>query len=337
MSDDKQLDLFNKDVRDKDISSITRLFQEVKRYRNSIEFIKKLEFYSNFPYIGVYNAALVEQQRPGARMVLTVKKWAELYNRKIKPNARPIIILKPFYPVDFLFDINDTKQKDKTSKQEENRIIEQIIHQHKVDCSHDIRFYLDNLIDNLPKFGISYQKYVVGSTINSEIRNVNPNDSEELKVFINNKHVVTHHNYFAISVKMNAYSSEELALIIHELGHLFCQHIRCSWWDQRFFTKEVKEFEAETVSYLVCKRLDIKTNSIKYLAEYVDANLEIPPIDINCVFEAVDLIEKMVKENLDVTKCVMYKKDEAFKAKVDGEKAKIKGEREKAKEAKQSF
>ena len=37
----------------------------------TFEFKKKLDFYCGFPYLGVYNAALVEQQRPGARLVLT--------------------------------------------------------------------------------------------------------------------------------------------------------------------------------------------------------------------------------------------------------------------------
>ena len=83
MSEEKQLELFE-DNRDKDISSIDRLFRDVKRYRKSSEFKKKLDFYCGFPYLGVYNAALVEQQRPGARLVLTTKKWEELYNRRIK-------------------------------------------------------------------------------------------------------------------------------------------------------------------------------------------------------------------------------------------------------------
>ena len=109
MSNNKQPDLFDEEKRDKDISSIDRLFRDVKRYRKCSEFKKKLEFYASFPYLGVYNAALVEQQRPGARFVLTSKKWLEKYNRKIKPNARPVIILMPFYPVEFLFDITDTK------------------------------------------------------------------------------------------------------------------------------------------------------------------------------------------------------------------------------------
>ena len=303
MSEDTQLELFDQDYRDKDISSITRLFKDVKRYRNSSEFKKKLDFYASFPYLGVYNAALVEQQRPGARLVLTVKKWAELYNRKIKTNARPVIILMPFYPVEFLFDVSDTKPKDNRRKREENIIIEEIIKQHRASCKQEIWYYLDNLMDNLPKFGIRYEKAVYGSEIKAEIR---VDTSEELQIKIRKDHFVKHHNYFTIL-------------------------------DNRFYTKEVKEFEAETVSYLVCKRLGINTRSEEYLSYYMKENENIPDIDINCIFEAVDIIEKMITGNLDVTRCVMYKKDPAFKEKVKKELDLIKEEQSKAKAAKQSF
>ena len=43
MSKEKELDLFDEDVRDRDISSITRLFRDIKQYRKSAEFMKKLD------------------------------------------------------------------------------------------------------------------------------------------------------------------------------------------------------------------------------------------------------------------------------------------------------
>ena len=325
MSEDKQLELFD-DILDKDISSIDRLFLDVKQYRKCSDFKKKLDFYSSFPYLSAYNAALVEQQRPGARFVLTAKKWRELHNRKIKANARPVIILMPFYPVDFLFDITDTKPIDKNSKENDNIVIEQIINQFTASCQHEVRFYLDNIDKNLPKQGISYNNQLItGSELQAEIRQ---DQSEELYFKINNEHVVKHHNYFTISINMRATPTEMLVAIFHELGHLFCQHIECTWWKGRYYTKAIKEFEAETVSYLVCKRLGIHTHSVEYLANYLETNDNIPPISIECVFQAVDMIEQMAKGNIDITKCLLYKKDSSFKEKVNKEKVKIKMEKE---------
>lgn len=335
MSKDKQKDLFENQDRAKEIASINRLFQDVKRYRKSENFKKMLDFYARFPYLGVYNAALVEQQRPGARMVLTIKKWAELYKRKIKPNARPVIILLPFYPVEFLFDIYDTRPKGKYNKEDDNFTIEQIINRHKAECTYDVGFYLSNIEENLPKYGIAYHSnYVVGSEIQAEIR---VDNSEEIIVKIDKGYVVKHNSHFILSVRSGANKAEQLASIFHELGHLFCLHLAYPWFKDRSYSKEVKEFEAEVVSYLVCSRIGIKTSSMEYLAYYVDENEEIPPIDIERIFDAVDLIEQIIKGKRDVAKCLLYKKDDAFKAKVDLEKAKIKEEQEKAKKTSQSF
>ena len=335
MSDIKQKDLFENKDREKDIASINRLFQDVKRYRKSDNFKMMLDFYASFPYLGVYNAALVEQQRPGAKMVLTVDKWAKLYKRKLKPNARPVIILLPFYPVEFLFDIYDTRPNGKYNKVEDNFVIDRIINRHRAECKSEVGFYLSNLKENLPKFGIAYHNnYVVGSEIQSEIR---VDDSEELRVKINKDQYIRHNSYFILSVRSGANDAEQLASIFHELGHLFCLHMAHPWFKDRSYTKEIKEFEAEVVSYLVCSRIGIRTRSMEYLAYYVEDNEEIPPIDIERIFDAVDLIEQIIKGQRDVTKCLLYKKDEAFKEKVDKEKELFKQEQTKAKAAKKSF
>jgi len=335
MSDIKQKDLFENKDREKDIASINRLFQDVKRYRKSDNFKMMLDFYASFPYLGVYNAALVEQQRPGAKMVLTVDKWAKLYKRKLKPNARPVIILLPFYPVEFLFDIYDTRPNGKYNKVEDNFVIDRIINRHRAECKSEVGFYLSNLKENLPKFGIAYHNnYVVGSEIQSEIRIDN---SEELRVKINKDQSITHNSHFILSVRSGANDAEQLASIFHELGHLFCLHMVHPWFKDRSYTKEVKEFEAEVVSYLVCSRIGIMTQSMEYLAYYVQDNEEIPPIDIERIFDAVDLIEQIIKGKRDVTKCLLYKKDKAFKKKVDKEKELIKQEHIKAKALKGSY
>lgn len=312
MNKTKQLELFDKDVHDKDLSSIDRLYRDVKIYSNSSEFKKKLNFYCKFPYLGVYNSALVEQQRPGARLVLTTKKWKELYNRKIKSNARPVIILMPFYPVDFLFDIADTKPIDSKLKTDDD-VIEHIINQYRAESKNDIDYYYNNMMKNLPRQGVFYDRYTTGSELQAEIRICT---SEKLKIQIDKDNEVIHHSYFSVNVSNRASRAEELASLFHELAHLYCQHIPCSWWKGRFYTKETKEFEAETVSYLVCQRLGIKTNSVEYLSYYVKDE-QLPPILIDFIFQAVDIIERMARDNMSAKTCLLYKKDKDYKDNVD--------------------
>lgn len=334
MSEIKQLDLFDADERDKELSTIDQLFKDVKRYRKCSEFQKRLEFYSNFPYLGVYNAELVAQQRPGARFVLTAKKWEEDYNRKIKPNARPLIILVPFHPVDFLFDITDTKPIDNLKKADDNAIIERIIERYMDDYKRVDGFYMDNLEVNMAKQGIYYKRISAGSELYAEIRN---DHSEKLYVQVYKDVVLPHHNYFTISVNYSLSRTEILSRIFHELAHLYCHHFTCSWWEGRSCSTTEKEFEAETVSFLVCQRLGIKSHSVEYLADYFAKNNLIPEISAELVFQAVDIIQDMASGYMSVIDCLLYKKDKEFKSKVDIEREKKKKERERVKAAKGIF
>ena len=321
--------------RERELSSIDRLFQELRQYCTGVEFMKKLEFYTKFPYIGVYNAALVQEQRPGARFVLTAYKWKNKYQRKIKLNSRPVMILLPFYPVEFLFDISDTEPIYNDPYCDDDQVIEEIINDHMVSCVHDIEVYFRNLTINLPKCGISYDHdFIVGSQLRAATR---VNSSEKLRVQVFKDLRIIYHNHFAISVDLKAKGAEELALLFHELAHLFCRHIAYSWWKTRNCTEEEKEFEAETVSYLVCRRLGIDYNPTKYLSGYVDNNLEIPNISLDCIFHAVDQIESLAKGYVEISKSILYKNDDTFKEIVEEERKRINNKRARAKATQQSF
>jgi hypothetical protein len=92
------------------------------------------------------------------------------------------------------------------------------------------------------------------------------------------------------------------ATLVHELAHLYCGHFGTpnkNWWpDRRGLADPAEEFEAESVCYLVCKRLGIDNPSEKYLSGYVGQNKAIPMISLDCVMTAAGLIERMGREHL---------------------------------------
>lgn len=308
-------DVINEEQRDKERSSIDRLFKDIKDYTTGPEFLKKLQFYTQFPYLGAYNAALVAEQRPGARFVLTAREWKRR-GRKIKHNARPVMILLPFYPVEFLFDVSDTDPIFESTY--DNEIIEDIIHEHLSSCSFSPSYYWENLYNNMPKFGISHNtNYHVGALIQAETI---ASHSVHIRVRALKNFVVNYKSNFIISIDSKADQVEALALTFHELAHIFCHHINHNWWKDRLCTTEEKEFEAETVAFLVCRRLDIDYNPVKYLAGYVDVDCKIPDISLDSVFRAVDLIEQMSKEHMGINSCFLYKFDETFRQIVNEER-----------------
>ena len=55
----------------------------------------------------------------------------------------------------------------------------------------------------------------------------------------------------------------------------------------------MEEFEAECVSYLVCRRAGLKTRAEEYLCGYLDAHAKIPKVSFDAVFKAAQRIEAM--------------------------------------------
>jgi len=90
--------------------------------------------------------------------------------------------------------------------------------------------------------------------------------------------------------------------IVHELAHLYCGHLGTpnpQWWpDRRGLNHIVREFEAESIAYLVSTRAGIDNPSEQYLAGYVGKQEQVPPISLECTMKAAGLIEHMGREKM---------------------------------------
>ncbi|PKL45171.1 MAG: hypothetical protein CVV41_03515 [Candidatus Riflebacteria bacterium HGW-Riflebacteria-1] len=102
---------------------------------------------------------------------------------------------------------------------------------------------------------------------------------------------------YLIQLSNNASKESQLVSLLHELVHLYCGHLSTpdeNWWpDRPGLSLAVKEFEAESVAYIVCSRAGIKNQSKLYLADYLQKNNEIPEISFDHVMKAAFLIENM--------------------------------------------
>lgn len=54
---------------------------------------------------------LLLMQKPGLSYVASAYDWRERFGRKPKEEARPLLILWPFGPVAFVYDVLDTEGK----------------------------------------------------------------------------------------------------------------------------------------------------------------------------------------------------------------------------------
>ena len=297
----------------------------VKSYRDSNEFKKMLDFIGSFPYLAPYNAMLVQMQKPGATFVLTGKKWAE-YGRQPKLNGQKLIVLKPFGPVQCVFDFEDTEPiPNATEVMEEADLIKKYTESLQQAQGDLDKKKLETLVSNLPVYGIYLDDNFLAA--NSYGGYIMPYHDQKLNVWIDKDCYIKVSSCFVISVNKKQSNAVKFHTLWHELGHLFCKHQCYDKRKKRKLTLKEEEFEAETVAWLMCKRHGISNPSEEYLASYAPKG-EIPICSTELIMRAVTEIERMVDGAVSVNDSMWYKEDSAFKASVNAQRQELKRSRQ---------
>ncbi|MBW1999912.1 MAG: hypothetical protein JRJ29_18370 [Deltaproteobacteria bacterium] len=274
-----------------DLFNATFAYRTSKKYYELMQFVKRFRFYSP------YNALLIHIQRPGARFVAPASRWKRLYRRHVKPNANPLVILQPMGPVMFVFDVSDTESgPDSIPLPIE---VEKPFEVRRGKIGGELKW----TIENAKRDGIRIHGQKTGSQAAGSIQSVKGRPPLPPLIFQIGKDKQGNPIYEEIAVRYELLLNENLsresryATIVHELAHLYCGHLgtpNTKWWpDRRGLSHVVVEFEAESVTYLVCERLGIDNPSVEYLANYVKTREDVPSISLECVMKAAGLIESM--------------------------------------------
>lgn len=268
------------------INALDQLYRSSRIYHRSKDYMQLLHFVAKFRRYSTYNCLLMHIQRPNAGYVASVSDWKYRFGRYPVRNARPIIILQPFGPVMFLYDIEDTEGDvvpDLALKPFDTKgylpesVYERTIQNcllHQIEVRHEP--------DSLFSAGKAIR---VGPQARSVYKDMKLLPSTEYLVLLNSKHSIA-----------GKYSS-----LAHELGHIFCGHLgvdELAWWAEPS-SESLNDFEveAESVSYLVCQRAGLTTTSDSYLSNYrTPDDIEMPNFSLNSVFQATDYIEQMGKK-----------------------------------------
>lgn len=290
-------------VWDRDMArrALDDLFSHARHYRSSKAYWELIRFVSRFHFYSPFNAMLVHVQMPGATFVAPAHRWLRDYRRRIKPAARPLVILQPMGPVMFVFDVSGTEPVDGASSLP--REVEQPF---EVRHGHVGR-ELPLTIENAKRDGVRVDERKAGSQSAGQIGVAKPGKHFDILVKMKPEPVyVQVPVQYEILVNSDHSRQAQYATLVHELAHLYCGHLGTpneKWWpDRRGLSEAAEEFEAESVTYLVCARLGIANPSASYLAGYLTANSEVPPISLDCVMKVAGQIEKMGRERLSPRK-----------------------------------
>lgn len=259
--------------------TIDELFRRSWSYKNSKQFVKFFDFIAGFQHYSRYNTMLVYLQNEEVTFFGGKSFWQKKFNRTIKENARPYVILAPMSPVMLVYDIFETEGF----------------------CSPEE--FLKRGLGALPfevKGQIENKLY---SGVEKLVGNYGIKLSYKPLSFFHGGYVTTiFSNKLEIVLKENASNEENIAVMVHELAHLLLGHtghkeIKNSVTDKRIkitnrkLSRTVEELEAEAVSYLICYKLGLMTRGAEYIAGYIKSPSDLLEFSYEMVIKTADKIE----------------------------------------------
>lgn len=280
------------------VSLLEELLTNTRNFKQSEagrRFFETLVFIKQSRYLAPFNAMLVKQQRPEASFALSEDRWWKCHQRKPRPGAHPIIVMIPFGPVDFIYDIKDIEGIDKhpvrgcfpnlPTEELCRRLFPSSI------IPPDIDNMLKELILNCSRQGLDFREtpLPIGLAGRVSLRQARMN-RDEIKA--------TGRPLYNYEMEVNSTHPVEIrfAAMVHELAHVFCEHL--NEFDVAQFqrkTKEDREFEAEAAAYLLCYRHGLRPKSEQYLAGYLMEGREPSLANFGVIITAVKKIEDLLK------------------------------------------
>ncbi len=254
-------------------SLLSDLLERSRLYHTSKDYLDLLGFVSRLRNFAPFNAMLLQIQRPGLTYAASEYDWRTRFNRTIKEDARPLLILWPFGPVAFVYDKVDTEGDELPAD------VAQSFHAMGPMTEADIQ----KAIRGLANRGINVKLIDSGDAnagkIEAKRRSTAKKERPDYQIRLNK-----HHD-----------SNVQFVTLVHELGHLYLGHLGPDKYlsiDQRLkIDHQQRELEAESLAYLVCKRRGVQSKSESYLADYVKANVTVGSFDFYLLTKAAGQVE----------------------------------------------
>jgi hypothetical protein len=283
--------------RDASLRALDDLFISAIQFRSSQGYRDLMRFTARFHFYSPFNAFLVHVQMPGATYVAPAHRWANSFGRIIKAGARPIVLLQPMGPVMFVFDVADIEAGPEALP------LPREVTDPFSPFAGNIEGQLDQTIANAVRDGIVVRDASLGSQAAGSIRQAAGGTNLYFQTrWKPEPAFVDVPRRYDLILNSHHSATARYATLVHELGHLYAGHLGSPdsrfWPDRRGLSQQVEEFEAESISFLVCARLGIITNSAAYLEGYLGQHAEVPAISLECVLRVAGLIEQMGRQRL---------------------------------------
>lgn len=235
-------------------SAIDGLFRQALAEKGGSAFDEFLDFAERFSNLSVYNAMLVRVQRPGAAAVGSRSQWKR-QGRTVNPDAIPIVILQPFGPVRFIYEISDMEGREIPGEKASSLFADGEISQDTYDKTKAAAEKYGVQVEETDKYGALLAGTAAGISIRPEL--LDTKGKMPFRVKLNKAHDLP----------------TRFATLAHKLGQVYCGHIggdpKGRWPRRTDLPPNVCEMEAEAVAWLVCQRNGVTSRSREYLSSLV--------------------------------------------------------------------
>lgn len=258
-------------------SLLDQLLSDSKVYKSTESYKALLEFVVRLRNVAPFNAMLLQLQKPGLTYAASAHDWETRFNRRVKEDARPLLILWPFGPVATVYDVLDTYDPQNPDA--------------------------EGLPENVASFFAtgaitkervqSFQTWLQRKNI--ELRWIDQGDAKAGAIQVVNCGKDDKEISYLVKLNLNHSAAVQFTTLAHELAHLFLGHLgpnkSLNIPKRRVMTHAEVEIEAESVAYLVCERNGVKTVSDTYLSHFVDVGMTANSLDLYQIMRAAGHVE----------------------------------------------
>lgn len=256
-------------------STIDSLLQLSRNYRGSKEFQEMVSFMGSFRDYAPFNNMLVRLQNPTCSFYATQADWARRFERRLKEDARPMLILAPMHPVMLVYDLDQTEGKPLPAEITEFAKFEGAW---KPD-------WLARLVENARVHDRIRVDFKTLSSTNAGFATVAAGEGGwKMRIAIHDQ----------------LDEPSRFGVLCHELAHIQLGHLGSDedhWWPSRSeLNHRTIEIEAEATAFIVALRFGLKGASARYVSRHLGDKPMPPSVSLDLVAKVAARIEKMTTE-----------------------------------------
>ncbi len=257
-------------------SLLDDLLEKSRLYKKSNDYQKLLDFVVRLRNFAPFNAMLLQVQKPGLSYAASERDWRELFGRELKEGARPLLILWPFGPVALVYDVMDTEGDELPED------VASFVARGQIDEQQMESFPLLLARKNIDWHWIDAGDRKAGS-VSVVYRTLHGKETSRYRLEINRNHT----------------PAVQFTTLAHELGHLYLGHLgpdsRLKIPERPRPDLDLREVEAESVAYIVCKRNGVEPKSQTYLSGFINKRTTFEGIAVYQIMRAAGRIEALLE------------------------------------------